>query len=176
MSNVFYILLSLILISCTSIKPIRNNSGSSTVVKNCESLEDDVSNIPAIVKNIKRYNPEISKTVYLEANYGGATKTLRVYKYRNNNAFERVLFFHIQDLYTYELQIDTMVLALDTKEIKKKIDDDASVVISNTQDLLFYVTLAENEYQEIINSSTFSFKIHDMVLRVDPDCRKLIAF
>lgn len=169
------IFLSVLAITCSSyisIKPLHR----SDISNSCELSEDQSKNISEIDKVVRRYNPEISKAIYLTPNYGGPIKTLKTYKYMNGNAFERMLLFHFVDKYNYELKLDTLIIEGGKKEIRKKIFDDASVCISDVQDLIFYIKLSEDEYDEIKNITNIVFRIQDMILVLDSKCKGTVLY
>lgn len=169
---IFLILLGMHSISCVAVRPLHQ----SNPISSCECIDESYVNLSEIDKNIKRYNPEISKTIYLTSNFGSLTKTLKVYKYRNNNGIDRILLFHIADMFTYELKLDTLIIEGGNIIFRKKIYDDASVKIGNVQDLLFYITLNENEYNGIIDINKLLFRIDDMTLELNSDCKNKVFY
>lgn len=171
-SKIFLLVLAIICSSCKSFKPLNQISTSYA----CEYFEEKPLNISEIEKVVRRYNLEISKTIFLTPAYGSPMKTLRVYKYKNNNATERVLLFHFRDKYNYELKLDTLIIEGGKNEIRKEIYDDASVVISDLQDLIFYIRLSENEYDELKNVTNIQFRIQDMTLVLDAECKSAVLY
>lgn len=59
-------------------------------------------------------------------------------------------------------------------EIRKKFYDDASVVISDLQDLIFYVKLSEDEYDQIKNINNIIFRTQNMTLILDDKCKSVV--
>ena len=62
------------------------------------------------------------------------------------------------------------------KRNKEKIFDDASVCISDVQDLIFYIKLSEDEYDEIKNITNIVFRIQDMILVLDSKCKGTVLY